>query len=569
MAPVGRERLASGLVQAGERTVVTSVRSLRDRVGNPLEWRDIDKALIIQAIQVPPLFVAMLRGRYLMAHPEVEPYFDRATLGVLTRYIGGFLLVTLALTAAGLRLRGSDKPHGLYLHAVNLSWWLSFAILAYMHGLPTTPLWAVFMPLGFFCLLLFGPRLTATGVVSALSALYAATVAERLRLIPYAPLFRDWPVIDGRVANAWVWSGMTWPVLLSGVTFVVFAFILEQARGQAVRVAEMGEFLKQMFGRYMSTEVMKTLLDNPTSLSLGGERRRVTILMTDLRGFTALAERLPPEEVIALLNSYFEVMIDICLRRHGTINELIGDALLVTFGAPQPMGDHCALAVACAIEMQNAMRDVNAANARNGRPELGMGIGINTTEVIVGNIGSEKRSSFSVVGSGVNLTSRIESFTVGGQVLVSQSVVDEIGALLRIDDRRDVHPKGAAPMTIYSVGGISGPYHVALESCDAELVPPARALEVRYVPIAGKHAEGDGAAATVLRVSRTGMELASAPHVGILDDVLLNLTRGSARLTSLDVYAKVIAVDGDGRVRLRFTSTPPEVLAYFEGLLGS
>src|SRR5262245_64982519 len=105
-----------------------------------------------------------------------------------------------------------------------------------------------------------------------------------------------------------------------------------------------------MFGRYISTEVMKTLLDRPSNLALGGERRRVTILMTDLRGFTSLSERLPPEDVIAVLNAYFEVMVEVCLRRHATINEFIGDALLVTFGAPQPMENHAAVAVACGIE---------------------------------------------------------------------------------------------------------------------------------------------------------------------------------------------------------------------------
>jgi class 3 adenylate cyclase len=542
---------------------------LLDRVGNPLEWPEIDRALIIQAIQVPGTLVMMIRARHLLAHPEIEPYFDRATLGILSSFMIGFMLLTLGFTMVGLHLRRTEGPHRLYLHAVNQSWWLAFAFIAYMHGLATTPLWVIFPFFGFFCLLLFDARLTAAGALSALAVIYALTVAERLGLVPYGPFFRDWPVVEGRVADTWLWWVMLWPVALSGVTFVVFAFILERARRQAARVAQMSELLKQMFGRYISTEVMRTLLDEPGSFALGGERRRVTILMTDLRGFTALAERLPPEEVIALLNSYFEVMIEVCMRRGGTINELIGDALLVTFGAPKPMADHCAAAVACAIEMQNAMQDVNAGNLRRRRPELSMGIGVNTAEVIVGNLGSEKRSSFSVVGSGVNMTSRIESFAVGGEILASQSVVDEIGGLLRIDDRREVRPKGATtPITIYKVGGIAGSYGVALESSDAELVRPARQLAVRYVSLSGELVDGDCQEATVLRVSRTGMELAVGPAVGILEDIRLNLMRGSAQLTSLDVYAKVVAVDDDGRVRLRFTSTPPEVLMYFEGLLG-
>jgi class 3 adenylate cyclase len=112
------------------------------------------------------------------------------------------------------------------------------------------------------------------------------------------------------------------------------------------------ELIKRMFGRYLSTEVMNSLLDDPSALELGGERRKVTIMMTDLRGFTALSERLKPEQVVQMLNSYFEIMVDVVLQYNGNINEIIGDALLVIFGAPQEMSNRAQQAIACAIEMQ-------------------------------------------------------------------------------------------------------------------------------------------------------------------------------------------------------------------------
>ncbi len=169
-------------------------------------------------------------------------------------------------------------------------------------------------------------------------------------------------------------------------------------------INEYSDLLKKMFGRYLSTEVMNTLIENPSALELGGEKREVTIMMTDLRGFVALTERLKPEKVVEMLNAYFEVMVDIVLKYNGTINEIIGDALLVIFGAPQEMPDRADKAIACAIDMQNAMANVNTDNRNNGLPELEMGIGINEDEVIVGNIGSSKRSKYTVVGSGVNFT---------------------------------------------------------------------------------------------------------------------------------------------------------------------
>src|SRR5262245_60604886 len=145
------------------------------------------------------------------------------------------------------------------------------------------------------------------------------------------------------------------------------ALSVEKAKSE-----EMAGLLRRMFGRYLSPEVMNALIENPASLELGGEKRRVTIMMTDLRGFTATSERLAPEQVVRLLNAYFEVMMEVILRYQGTINEIIGDALLVFFGAPQAMPDRAQQAVACAIEMQNAMARVNARNRDAGLPELEM-----------------------------------------------------------------------------------------------------------------------------------------------------------------------------------------------------
>jgi len=330
------------------------------------------------------------------------------------------------------------------------------------------------------------------------------------------------------------------------------------------------ELIKKMFGRYLSTEVMNSLLEDPSALELGGEKRKVTIMMTDLRGFTAVSERLKPEQVVQMLNAYFEVMVDVVLQYHGTINEIIGDALLIIFGAPQEMSHRAQQAIACAIEMQNAMAKVNEQNRAQGLPDLEMGIGLNETEVIVGNIGSSKRSKYAVVGSGVNMTSRIESYTVGGQILISESVRQEAGEILRIDAQRDVLPKGAeTPLRIYEAGGIAGHYNLALQGKDPDLVTLARHIPLRYTVLEGKKIGEKELGGSVVRLSKNCAEITLSGPVSVLTNLRMNLAAVDENLSARDFYGKVIERSGEkGSTQLiRFTSVPPEIDAYFQAHL--
>ena len=205
---------------------------------------------------------------------------------------------------------------------------------------------------------------------------------------------------------------------------------LKESRAQLVNLNQQlerrNQFIRETFGRYTSDDIVGVLLDLPEGLKLGGEKRQVTLLMSDLRGFTALAERLEATQVVALLNHYLSAMIEIIQKNGGTIDDIIGDAILVLFGAPVAMPDAAQRAVCCGLEMQKAMQEVNEYNFHKGWPEIEMGIALHTGEAVVGNIGSTKRSKYGVVGQPVNLTARIESFTVGGQVLVSPTLISAV-----------------------------------------------------------------------------------------------------------------------------------------------
>ena len=328
-------------------------------------------------------------------------------------------------------------------------------------------------------------------------------------------------------------------------------------------------FLKDMFGRYLSEEVTNTLLENPDLVNLGGEKRSVTIMMSDLRGFTSLAERMEPEQVVQILNTYFEIMVEVLLKYNATINEIIGDALLVIFGAPQKMPDRAERAIACAIEMQNAMVKVNEENRLQGLPEIEMGIGLNEDEVIVGNIESSKRSKYGVVGSGVNMTSRIESYSVGGQILISDSVRKQAGEILRIDEQREVIPKGAdAPLKIYEVGGIGAPYNLALEEKDPSLVALGRRVSLLYIALDGKDVGKDQLRGLVSCLSRKGAEIELEAPLEPLTNIKMNLGDVPEELASKNFYGKVMECTKKdaNRYIVRFTSASPEVAAYFQAL---
>lgn len=225
----------------------------------------------------------------------------------------------------------------------------------------------------------------------------------------------------------------------------------------------LADFIRDTFGRYLSRKVVDEIIEKPTGRRIGGRRETVTVLMSDLRGFTSMSEAKDAEELVRLLNRYLERMSRIILRYDGMIDEFIGDAILAVFGVPEKREDDAGRAVACALSMQNALQELNNEMMAEGYPALEMGIGINTGNVIVGNIGSEARTKYGIVGTVVNRASRIESNTVGGEVLIGEETYHFVREFITIDAPRSVMMKGLkSPLVYYSVTAIGPPYDVAL-----------------------------------------------------------------------------------------------------------
>lgn len=216
-------------------------------------------------------------------------------------------------------------------------------------------------------------------------------------------------------------------------------------------------FIRATFGRYLSDDIVQEILENPEGLKLGGDLREVTIMMSDIRGFTSLSESLPPEQVVTLLNRYLGRMTEIILDYRGTIDEFLGDAVLAVFGAPRSEGNDAQRAADCALAMQAAMDDINAANVADGLPELDMAIALNTGKVVAGNIGSERRSKYGFVGHEMNVTSRIEDVTGAGEILISENTRQHLSKDYETGESRSVSAKGIGEqLVVYPlIGGTS------------------------------------------------------------------------------------------------------------------
>ena len=241
--------------------------------------------------------------------------------------------------------------------------------------------------------------------------------------------------------------------------------VLTRAMGDKVRALRDRDFIRTTFGRYVSPELAERALRDRQTLQLGGELREVTMLMSDLRGFSALSESLGPAAMIDLLNRYFGALTPVIIQHGGVIDEIIGDAIFVLFGAPFGRPDDPERAVRCAWAMQEALEAFNADSRRRGLPELAMGIGLHVGTVVAGNIGSPERVKYGVVGPAVNLLARIQTLTVGGEILMSDALLARVGAVATAGPGREERVKGVSePVTIHRLLGVAVPGDAPLTS---------------------------------------------------------------------------------------------------------
>jgi class 3 adenylate cyclase len=216
------------------------------------------------------------------------------------------------------------------------------------------------------------------------------------------------------------------------------------------------EKIKHAFSSYVARQVVDEILKNPDGIMLTGERRDVTVIFCDLRGFTPLAEKLPPEEVVSALNEFYSLMIDTTIRNDGSINKFLGDAVMAIFGAPVHYADHSLRAIKTAVAMQAQVAELSERRVRAGKAPIAIGIGVSAGEAVAGTVGTESQMEYTVIGDRVNLAARLESNAKPGQILISQETYDHVADHVKARCLGPMSVKGKEEeVTVFEILGLA------------------------------------------------------------------------------------------------------------------
>jgi adenylate cyclase len=228
------------------------------------------------------------------------------------------------------------------------------------------------------------------------------------------------------------------------------AIAVENARAHERLARE--EVARANYSRFLPEYVVKQMLENPESFKLGGVSQIITILFADIRGFTRISEHAPPEKIVSLLNRYFSAMTEIIFAHGGTLDKYLGDGLMALFGAPTATPDDASNALNAAVAMQRRMLGINRELHEEGFPEIGVGMGLHTGEVVVGYIGSDRRSEYTAIGDTVNTSSRLESNALGGEILISDATAKAAHSRYKLKPRDPITVKNRQqPVVLWEV----------------------------------------------------------------------------------------------------------------------
>ncbi|MBC7983928.1 MAG: PilZ domain-containing protein [Candidatus Obscuribacterales bacterium] len=274
------------------------------------------------------------------------------------------------------------------------------------------------------------------------------------------------------------------------------------------------------------------------------EHKQVSILLSDLRGFTALAESHTANDVIGLLNRYLSRMCEVIVAYGGTIDKFMGDGIMVLFGAPDTGREDLMQAIACAVEMQRVMSQVNEVNATLGMPQLFMGIGINTGQVVAANVGSDLHREYTVIGDNVNLASRIEAHSLRGQVLLSEHSYQLAKEFIEVGEAKEVIVKGKRePVKLYELKSTRLPHFMEVPPREMRKSPRVKAdMPLAFQILEGKQVLPTFHRGQIADISYSGMLARLKTPVPANTEIKFSIALSLLSPDFTDIYARVLRV---------------------------
>jgi adenylate cyclase len=288
------------------------------------------------------------------------------------------------------------------------------------------------------------------------------------------------------------------------------------------------------------------------------QTKQVTILLSDLRGFTALSEHYQPDVIIEILNFYFSRMCEIIFRFSGTIDKFMGDSIMALFGLTEQREDDLEHAIACAVEMQRSMQSINSENVKQGHPRLFMGIGINTGDVVAGNLGSELHHEYTVIGDEVNLASRIEAYSLRGQILLSEHSRALAKEYIECSKPNQVLVKGKrTPVNLYELLSTRRPRFLEVPRVEARRSPRIEVdFPLTFHPLKDKTVSPTSFAGRAVDLSYYGLQARLPIELQTLSDIRITLFTSMMSKESSLIYAKILGNEKLGTewlCRMEFT----------------
>ncbi len=315
--------------------------------------------------------------------------------------------------------------------------------------------------------------------------------------------------------------------------------------------------------RYRLQQVLFKSLDPTSDNPEQPQTRQVSILLTDLRGFTAVAEQYPPNLVVSVLNQYFTRMCEIVFQHGGLVDKFMGDAIMVVFGLPEYRLDDLERAIACAVEMQRAMLELNEQMSEQGYPRLYMGVGINTGEVVVGRLGSDLHHEYTIIGDEVNLAFRIEAYSLRGQVLLSDHSHHLAESYIDCGPPNQVELKGKEkPMNLYELYATHRPRYMEVPRVEARRSPRVPVdFPISFQTLRDKAVMRTRHQGRAVDLSYYGLYAYLPMKLRTLSDIRITLSTSLMSQQSRYIYAKVLGAkkERDGWLcRMEFTRIDDE-----------